>query len=745
MGSAAAQHNIPASVPLTPTGYQLKNGSLYLKADPKLQGRLPLSLAFGIKTPKALGSRQQGIIDSRAGSTTAGLLFYNYAGQNADFSFNFGPQTSAGINCGNAGHVCARSSLIADDAWHEACVGLNSDGAVMSIDGVRVDSNTLPVTYVPATGYWTIGNRSGANADVSLRDLWVYSKRISTADCWQLNFLAEMGLSPAGGSLTQNVILHLPMDNCDATGCADISGSGLNAVRDTNPTVSVTSPSNNATGLTKTVSVAASCIDPVAVGSVMFFVDDAEWSSITASPFTFNWDSTKLIDGSHSIYAVCTNAGGAQVASSKINVSTSNGVSAKTIYLDPTSAIDCPTNNGLSPTNSGGGVGPCATLPGLQAAINTYGLNGGDSILFKAGTNLTVTDLSTANILTLIGPSCQPPPPATIDFTCSAQNTFPGARITISSYGGSGNCTVLAGPTAISDCVTLTLANWNGTGYWRNHGVLQLVNIPNVLIQNFRIINAGNFTTATSCPPGGAQTGCGSGIRYVTSNGYYHNGANTIIQNNEIIDFFNDLYVSSTIDQGRQTAGTLCGPIVQNNYLHGSTVTSPGSNGFMSQAPSCAQGTSGPTSLTILSNYTANQGGIGGGAAGVNSGAYGSGITVSDGFYNIVDNYNATTAIDGNFTACVNSGGGYGNWWFTGKGVVAIGNESYNSWAADQFLVQFRYRWLRFRQLCQFRSAAIQLCAFKLWLTLGLFCAVVGVVADGTEHRAVQSWGKWCA
>ena len=75
----------------------------------------------------------------------------------------------------------------------------------------------------------------------------------------------------------------------------------------------------------------------------------------------------------------------------------------------------------------------------------------------------------------------------------------------------------------------------------------------------------------------------------------------------------------------------------------------------------------------MTGNYTKNQGGIGGQAVG-------SGIIMSHQNVGVVDNYNATTAVDGNLTQCVNSGGGYGNWWYQSMVITAKGNESYNSW-----------------------------------------------------------------
>ena len=424
------------------------------------------------------------------------------------------------------------------------------------------------------------------------------------------------------------------------------------------PTVAITAPSNGATGLTGRVPVTATCTDAVGAASVQIYIDNASFATLTTVRSVTTWDTTKYIDGSHSIYAACTNAGGLTATSSTITASTSNGVSAKTVYLDPTSVTDCPTNNGLSTSTS------CKTLAGVQSVVNSLGLHGGDSILQKAGTNLNIVDLIPASVLLLCGPSSKSDNSNGTTY-CSRQNVYPGQTISISTYGGSGNCTILSGVT--TDCASITL-NANGT-VPRNFAPLAIFNVPNVAVNNLRLF--GSQSNATGCPPAPATTGCAVGIKYAAVNGYrvglVSNGS--VFSNLEIVDFWMGLFPSGYADPGLVNSGVMCNVTVQNSYLHGSFVASPMGYGVESVGAGCP---GGGTSLTLTGNYTADQGGA-------------AGISNSTGLYfalayNVVDNYNALSTVGGNMTGCNSGGAGYGTYWYSSRAVTAIGNESYNNW-----------------------------------------------------------------
>ena len=75
----------------------------------------------------------------------------------------------------------------------------------------------------------------------------------------------------------------------------------------TQPLVSLTAPANNAT-ISGTVLLSASASDDVAVTKVEFRVDGTIVNTDTTSPYSYNWNSTSVSDGSHGISATAYDA-----------------------------------------------------------------------------------------------------------------------------------------------------------------------------------------------------------------------------------------------------------------------------------------------------------------------------------------------------------------------------------------------------------------------------------------------------
>lgn len=93
------------------------------------------------------------------------------------------------------------------------------------------------------------------------------------------------------------------------------------------PTVSITSPANNAANLKGTVNVTANAADNVGgsgVKQVDFYVNSVLQRSVTAAPYTFAWDSTKVADGSHTISVRVQDKAGNISQQTSITVTTDN-------------------------------------------------------------------------------------------------------------------------------------------------------------------------------------------------------------------------------------------------------------------------------------------------------------------------------------------------------------------------------------------------------------------------------------
>ena len=81
-------------------------------------------------------------------------------------------------------------------------------------------------------------------------------------------------------------------------------------------------PTNGST-VSETVSVAVSASDNVGVASVSLSVDGVSLGSDTASPYSFSWNTSGVLNGIHTLTATANDAAG-NVASTSVSVSVSN-------------------------------------------------------------------------------------------------------------------------------------------------------------------------------------------------------------------------------------------------------------------------------------------------------------------------------------------------------------------------------------------------------------------------------------
>jgi chitodextrinase len=109
----------------------------------------------------------------------------------------------------------------------------------------------------------------------------------------------------------------------------NISGASNEASADVtsdtlSPTVSISSPASGAT-VSGATTVSASASDNVGVAGVQFKVDGTNiGSEVTASPYSTNWDTTFVSNGSHVLTAVARDASGNSVTSSNVTVTVNN-------------------------------------------------------------------------------------------------------------------------------------------------------------------------------------------------------------------------------------------------------------------------------------------------------------------------------------------------------------------------------------------------------------------------------------
>src|SRR5579863_1401229 len=97
------------------------------------------------------------------------------------------------------------------------------------------------------------------------------------------------------------------------------------------PTVSLTAPASGATvsgTVALTATATAATMDGVMVTRVDFFVDGTMVGTANASPYTANWDSTKVADGSHSVTAKVTDSANGTATTPATMITVKNAAAA---------------------------------------------------------------------------------------------------------------------------------------------------------------------------------------------------------------------------------------------------------------------------------------------------------------------------------------------------------------------------------------------------------------------------------
>ena len=145
----------------------------------------------------------------------------------------------------------------------------------------------------------------------------------------------------------------------NSVGNTSSNSATLRVTADTTPpTVSITSPANDAT-VSGTISVNATASDNVAVASVQLQVDGANVGATdTSSPYNFSWNTASVPNGNHALTAIATDTSGNSAVSPAVNVTVNNqssggGIPPTLGWFD----VQGQQQNGNCPPNNFGGYG----------------------------------------------------------------------------------------------------------------------------------------------------------------------------------------------------------------------------------------------------------------------------------------------------------------------------------------------------------------------------------------------------
>ncbi len=233
------------------------------------------------------------------------------------------------------------SSSFPNQGWNSSNYWVDVVYASNTVADTAAPSASIssPAAGSTVSGAVTISATASDNVGVSKVEFYLNNVLQSTDTASPYSFNWNTAVL-ANGSYTLSTKAYDAAGNVGQSSATIVTVN--NPVPDTlAPTVSVTSPVNNAT-VSGTVSVSAAASDNVGVTKVEFYVNGKLQTSDTASPYSFSWNTALLANGSYELTTTAYDAAG-NIAQSSIVTITVNNLVADTI--PPSILINSPSNN----------------------------------------------------------------------------------------------------------------------------------------------------------------------------------------------------------------------------------------------------------------------------------------------------------------------------------------------------------------------------------------------------------------
>lgn len=250
--------------------------------------------------------------------------------------------------------------------------------------------------------------------------------------------------------------------SCVPTGTGD---NCANPPDTTDPTVSISSPANNATISSSTTATAAAS-DDVAVTKVEFYVDGTLVATDTSTPYNYTIDPASLSVGAHTLTAKAYDAAGNNATSSTVNFTVADSTAPTVSITAPTGGSTISGTATVSATASDnvgvskvefyvdGTLKATDTTSPFSTSIDTTSLTNASHALtakaYDAANNVTTS--AAVNVTVNNTPTADTTPP-TVSITAPAA----GATISGTSYTVSANASDATGVAKVEFYVDGTL------------------------------------------------------------------------------------------------------------------------------------------------------------------------------------------------------------------------------------------------------------------------------------------------
>ena len=254
-------------------------------------------------------------------------------------------------------------------------VSAPANGSTVSGASVTVSANASDNTGVAGVQFTLDGANLGAE-DTTAPYSFAWN---STMAANGVHTLAAVARDAAGNSATST----------------NVTVTVSNVVLDiTAPTVSVSAPANGSTVSGGSVIVTASATDNTGVAGVQFKLDGANLGAEDATaPYSFSWDSTLSVNGSHTLSAVARDAAGNTTTATMVTVNVSNTVTPPPSATTDAVWVDDALPAGSWGSSTGGDAwiwvtanpapfsGTRAHQSNLASGIHEHSLNGATATL----------------------------------------------------------------------------------------------------------------------------------------------------------------------------------------------------------------------------------------------------------------------------------------------------------------------------------------------------------------------------
>ncbi len=193
-----------------------------------------------------------------------------------------------------------------------------------------------------------------------------------------------------------------------------------NVAAPASPQISFTAPAANAS-VTGTTAITASASDATGVTSVQFKIDGTAATTIATAPYIYNWDTTKVANGSHTLIAIATNQGGATTTATE-NVTVTNPTAPTVSITTPaanatvsgTQTVSASATSNVAITSvqfklDGANVGSPVTASPYTISWNTASVANGAHSLTVVATNAANQSTTSAAVSVTVNNVVTPP------------------------------------------------------------------------------------------------------------------------------------------------------------------------------------------------------------------------------------------------------------------------------------------------------------------------------------------------